>query len=160
MVSLAVPGQGVGEGQGRVVRLWGNNSGGKGDQKKGIRQLFSSDLKKLGMRNQKVDQPDYVSTTLSPPRILQTMWVVTSTIVKCQASGVEYHQPYRWSLIRCEDQQVIQTKITPGAPSFTAYLCDLVPIRPCVNKYKIYFCPRSNLDKEYCNHPGHYYCAY
>ena len=70
------------------------------------------------------------------------------------------HQPYKWTLSRWEDQQNIQTINTPGAPSFTPALCQLVPIKPCLNLKGFYFCPSSNPGKGYCNHPNTYYCAY
>uniref|UniRef100_A0A8C5U1K3 Envelope glycoprotein n=1 Tax=Malurus cyaneus samueli TaxID=2593467 RepID=A0A8C5U1K3_9PASS len=53
-----------------------------------------------------------------------------------------------------------QTKIVPGSPNFTAYLCDLVPVKPCLNLISFYFCPSSNPGRGYCNYPNSYYCAY
>ncbi|XP_067172212.1 uncharacterized protein [Apteryx mantelli] len=70
------------------------------------------------------------------------------------------HQPLKWSLIRWEDQTVIQVRNVPGSPTFTATLCELVPIEPCLNHMGFYFCPSSNPGRGYCNYPNSYYCAY
>ncbi|XP_062480522.1 MLV-related proviral Env polyprotein-like [Pezoporus occidentalis] len=70
------------------------------------------------------------------------------------------HQPFKWTLLRFERQQVIATQITPGAPSFNATLCQLVPRPRCWEYLGFYMCPSSNPRKGYCNHPNQYYCSY
>uniref|UniRef100_A0A8B9GK89 Envelope glycoprotein n=1 Tax=Amazona collaria TaxID=241587 RepID=A0A8B9GK89_9PSIT len=70
------------------------------------------------------------------------------------------HQPFKWSLLQFEDHQVIATQTTPGAPSFNASLCQLVPRDRCWEYLGFYMCPSSNPGKRYCNLPNHYYCAY
>uniref|UniRef100_A0A8B9F307 Envelope protein n=1 Tax=Amazona collaria TaxID=241587 RepID=A0A8B9F307_9PSIT len=70
------------------------------------------------------------------------------------------HQPFKWSLLRFEDRQVIATQTTPGAPSFNASLCQLVPRDRCWEYLGFYMCPSSNPEKRYCNFPNQYYCAY
>ncbi|KAM6438509.1 uncharacterized protein O9250_014964 [Rhynochetos jubatus] len=87
--------------------------------------------------------------------LLLSLFLLTSV-----ARGDHAHQPYKWTLNRWEDQAILRTAVTPGPPSFTIYLCDLVPIKPCLNEIGFYFCPSSNPGKSYCNYPGHYYCAY
>uniref|UniRef100_A0A8C0B611 Envelope glycoprotein n=1 Tax=Buteo japonicus TaxID=224669 RepID=A0A8C0B611_9AVES len=74
--------------------------------------------------------------------------------------GKNLHQPYEWTLSRWEDSAIIQKKITAGSPSFTASLCTLAPISPCLDLRPFYFCPSSNPGKGYCNTPNQYYCAY
>ena len=74
--------------------------------------------------------------------------------------GKNLHQPYEWTLSRWEDSAIIQKKITAGSPSFTASLCTLAPISPCLDLKPFYFCPSSNPGKGYCNTPNQYYCAY
>lgn len=70
------------------------------------------------------------------------------------------HEPFKWVLYRWEDQKALKAVITPGAPSFTAYLCERIQTNPCLNELGFYFCPSSNPGKSYCNYPGHYYCGY
>ena len=73
------------------------------------------------------------------------------------------HQPFRWSLIRWEDQQTVQQVITAGAPSFRTTPCNLTTWSTtwCPNNQTgLYFCPSSNPGKGYCNYPNEYYCAY
>uniref|UniRef100_A0A8D0KVV6 Envelope glycoprotein n=1 Tax=Strix occidentalis caurina TaxID=311401 RepID=A0A8D0KVV6_STROC len=70
------------------------------------------------------------------------------------------HQPFEWILARWEDSIVIKRNTTVGPPSFTASLCELVLIQPCLNLKGYYLCPASNPGKGYCNQPSHYYCAY
>uniref|UniRef100_A0A8D0KQ11 Uncharacterized protein n=1 Tax=Strix occidentalis caurina TaxID=311401 RepID=A0A8D0KQ11_STROC len=43
------------------------------------------------------------------------------------------HQPFEWILARWEDSVVIKRNTTVGPPSFTASLCELVPIQPSLN---------------------------
>nr|XP_054496217.1 endogenous retrovirus group S71 member 1 Env polyprotein-like [Agelaius phoeniceus]XP_054496218.1 endogenous retrovirus group S71 member 1 Env polyprotein-like [Agelaius phoeniceus]XP_054496220.1 endogenous retrovirus group S71 member 1 Env polyprotein-like [Agelaius phoeniceus]XP_054496221.1 endogenous retrovirus group S71 member 1 Env polyprotein-like [Agelaius phoeniceus] len=92
-------------------------------------------------------------------RKLQALILFFCIVTSSGAEGYS-HQPFKWSLIRWEDQYVIQTKITSGAPSFLCTLCDLIPVNPCLNQFGYYFCPSSNPGKGYCNYPGHFYCAY
>ncbi|XP_062423331.1 uncharacterized protein LOC134135664 [Rhea pennata] len=95
------------------------------------------------------------------PLTLQTLVLHILLLVRSAgANGPSSHQPFQWSLIRWEDQKVLRTSVTPGAPSFTCYLCDIVPTQPCLNLYGFYLCPSSNPGKGYCNYPGHYYCGY
>uniref|UniRef100_A0A663EJ32 Integrase catalytic domain-containing protein n=1 Tax=Aquila chrysaetos chrysaetos TaxID=223781 RepID=A0A663EJ32_AQUCH len=70
------------------------------------------------------------------------------------------YAPFKWSLLRFEDQQIIATQITPGAPSFSASLCQLVPRDRCWEYLGFYMCPSSNPGKGYCNSPNQYYCGY
>uniref|UniRef100_A0A663EJ38 Integrase catalytic domain-containing protein n=1 Tax=Aquila chrysaetos chrysaetos TaxID=223781 RepID=A0A663EJ38_AQUCH len=56
--------------------------------------------------------------------------------------------------------QIIATQITPGAPSFSASLCQLVPRDRCWEYLGFYMCPSSNPGKGYCNSPNQYYCGY
>nr|XP_021391733.1 uncharacterized protein LOC110473490 [Lonchura striata domestica]XP_021391734.1 uncharacterized protein LOC110473490 [Lonchura striata domestica] len=69
------------------------------------------------------------------------------------------HEPFKWTLIRWEDQKTLQTIITPEAPSFTCSLRDIVHVELTFDP-GFYFCPSSNPGKAYCNYPGHYYCGY
>lgn len=73
-------------------------------------------------------------------------------------SDYNHHQPFKWSLLRLEDHQVIATQITSGAPSFNASLCQLVPRPRCWEYLGFYMCPSSNPGKGYCNYPNQYYC--
>ena len=60
------------------------------------------------------------------------------------------HQPFRWSLIRWEDQQTVQQVITAGAPSFRTTPCNLTTWSTtwCPNNQTgLYFCPSSNPGK-------------
>ncbi|XP_048145678.1 uncharacterized protein LOC125318790 [Corvus hawaiiensis] len=89
-----------------------------------------------------------------------TLLVLTLYLNEASATESLSHQPFKWSLIRWEDQKVIQTVTTPSNPSFSCQLCDLIQVKPCLNKKGFYFCPASNPGKTYCNWPGRYYCAY
>ena len=71
-----------------------------------------------------------------------------------------HHQPFKWTLVRWEDQRVIKENVTAGAPSFSVTLCSMAPIQPCQNTTPYYLCPASNPGKGYCNFPNSYYCAY
>lgn len=82
------------------------------------------------------------------------------TIYIQQGAGNLVDQPYEWTLARWDDQTVIGTNITAGAPTFRAPLCQLAPIQPCLNLKAYYVCPASNPGKGYCNYPNEYYCAY
>lgn len=75
-------------------------------------------------------------------------------------ASANLHQPFKWSLVQFHTNQVIQTVITSGPPSFTPTMCQLAPISPCLNLMGYYFCPRLNPGRIYCNSLGHYYCAY
>ncbi|XP_059693756.1 endogenous retrovirus group S71 member 1 Env polyprotein-like [Haemorhous mexicanus] len=89
--------------------------------------------------------------------------VWTKLILMCiviRISCAQTHEPFKWSLIRWEDQKVLETKITSEKPSFLLTLCDIIPMEPCLNQNNYYFCPSSNPGKSYCNYPGHYYCSY
>lgn len=54
------------------------------------------------------------------------------------------HQPFKWSLIRWEDQVIINQVTTAGAPSFLTSLCQLAPTSLCLNQIDFYLCPSSN----------------
>lgn len=73
------------------------------------------------------------------------------------------HEPFKWSLIRWNDNEVIQSKTMTGPPSFAVGLCNLTDIEHCgkvLNQTAFYMCPSSNPGKSYCNYPGEYFCAY
>ncbi len=74
------------------------------------------------------------------------------------------HQPFEWTLhqVGIDDDKVIQTIITPGAPAFKTTLCQLAPVDgACKNEgTPFYLCPSSNPGKSYCNQPGQHFCAY
>jgi len=74
--------------------------------------------------------------------------------------GYHHHQPFEWVLGSWEKSQIIRRNVTAGRPSFTADLCELAPIEPCLNQRPYYLCPQSNPGKGYCNSPNQYYCAY
>uniref|UniRef100_A0A8C0BBW6 Envelope glycoprotein n=1 Tax=Buteo japonicus TaxID=224669 RepID=A0A8C0BBW6_9AVES len=108
----------------------------------------------------------------TPPAIRVWMMLLWYLLVGPMVSGNVSHQPFKWSLIQLEHSVVIQNRITPGAPSFTAHLSSLVrsyhgwaPIDESTRKYTVqrkafYMCPANNPGKGYCNHPAEYYCAY
>ena len=91
---------------------------------------------------------------------LAQLIIILSLINEGWGTEVQTHEPFKWSLIRWEDQKVISTDVTPGAPILKSQVCDLVPTQPCLNRKAIYACPASNPGKSYCNYPGEYYCAY
>lgn len=71
------------------------------------------------------------------------------------------HQPYKWSLIRWEDQTILGTVTIAGAPSFQTTLCEIITTDgSCWNVSSYYFCPSSNPGRSYCNFPNAYFCAY
>lgn len=71
------------------------------------------------------------------------------------------HQPFKWSLIRWEDQHVVKTITTPGSPSFQVTLPELVTFweYPGMKYAPFYMCPASNSGKGYCNYPGYNFCG-
>uniref|UniRef100_A0A663EKC9 Integrase catalytic domain-containing protein n=1 Tax=Aquila chrysaetos chrysaetos TaxID=223781 RepID=A0A663EKC9_AQUCH len=93
-------------------------------------------------------------------RCLCVILILELVTVRQVGSEHDPHQPFKWSLLRFEDQQIIATQITPGAPSFSASLCQLVPRDRCWEYLGFYMCPSSNPGKGYCNSPNQYYCGY
>lgn len=90
---------------------------------------------------------------------------------KVEADTHLSHQPFKWSLIRWDDQHVINSTITPGGPSFKVYLTELTtiyggedktndPLNQGIRCEAFYMCPASNPGKSFCNYPGYNYCAY
>ncbi|XP_051464797.1 uncharacterized protein LOC127380209 [Apus apus] len=90
-----------------------------------------------------------------PPR--HTLILILLNLVSVHGYS---HQPFKWTLSRWEDHHVIQTVTSPGAPTFKTHLCELAPIKPCLNLMGHYLCPSSNPGRTYCNAPNQYYCAY
>lgn len=81
------------------------------------------------------------------------------------------HEPFKWSLIRWDDQVTIRNITVSGAPSFTAYLTEVItiwggkdnprdPLNPGKRYKAFYMCPAANPGKGYCNIPGYNYCRY
>ncbi|XP_058718565.1 uncharacterized protein LOC131591647 [Poecile atricapillus] len=74
------------------------------------------------------------------------------------------HKPFNWSLILWEDQVIIQSQITSGAPSFQVTLDSLIKwkgtSRIPPGRKVLYMGPASNPGREYCNYPGEFYCRY
>uniref|UniRef100_A0A8D0FN78 Envelope glycoprotein n=1 Tax=Strix occidentalis caurina TaxID=311401 RepID=A0A8D0FN78_STROC len=76
-------------------------------------------------------------------------------------SGGSYkHQPWEWTLVRWEDQKILQKIVTSGPPSFQVTLCNLAPVNPCSHDASYYMCPNSIPGRSYCNVPNQYYCSH
>ena len=168
MEHLAALSKGAGEGGRGVKRwgcrprgpLWGKTPGSHSQDQCLLEREYDSQIRRA-LKTLEERKPPFKHRK-DPPVILflyGIVCIVGWVLVPIQA-GSSPHQPFKWSLIRWEDQQVIQIKETAGPPSFTPTLCELVPIKPCLNLLGFYLCPSSNPGKEYCNWPGHYYCAY
>ncbi|XP_040981263.1 uncharacterized protein LOC115344579 [Aquila chrysaetos chrysaetos] len=179
MRNLAAPGTGVGE-VGRGVRKrkceYTVRSSAGNSEKQTLREEKWTLRARPGMPWQR-DNRELTSTPIgvpwgTPPAIRVWMMLLWYLLVGHTVSGNVSHQPFKWSLIQLEHSVVIQTRITPGAPSFTAHLSSLIrsyhgwaPIDENTRKYTVqhkafYMCPANNPGKEYCNHPAEYYCAY
>lgn len=172
MVTLAALSNRAGRGGGRDVVMWGLRllnhllSWSVRPSKTGLSpsQGFPSHLNK---RN-KIDCPNPWNThdrgKAGPPfqPLHVKVWTLGLILVIVRAvQGKESpHQPHKWSLIRWEDQKVIQQVTTSGNPSFTPTLRQPVLIAPCLNRKGFYFCPSSNPGKSYGNYPNSYYCTY
>uniref|UniRef100_A0A8C4UKF7 Envelope protein n=1 Tax=Falco tinnunculus TaxID=100819 RepID=A0A8C4UKF7_FALTI len=83
---------------------------------------------------------------------------------------------YNWTLIQLQESRILQSIVTPGAPSFNVTVCQLMgpdlldgwrapncasnSSRWDTGGRNTYRCPSSNPGRSYCNSPGYFYCAY
>ncbi|XP_058709966.1 endogenous retrovirus group S71 member 1 Env polyprotein-like [Poecile atricapillus] len=150
-----------GRGRGEV------NSGGNSPVVNGITILWSRRCPKSGNNFSKRWDPHYWNGKAMG---LLLSWILFWNLLGVYGNDRVTHEPFEWSLIREEEQKVIQSVISSGAPTFECRLFELLSIDQPSQflelvakgppRRPIYICPASNPGKGYCNYPGEFYCGY